>query len=73
MRQGAASRSRHLLRRYHHLLQQVRARELTVVYVPDANNPSDFLTKWVSSKKLNDSLAYATGSRRRAIKRSEKS
>ena len=33
----------------------IRMRKLT-----DNNNPSDFLTKWVSLKKLNASVRYAT-------------
>lgn len=61
MRQGAASRSKHLLRRYHVLIQRVRAGEVRVVHVRDEANPADFLTKWVSAKKLRASVAYVSG------------
>ena len=66
MRRGAAARSRHLLRRYYVLRARIENGVCAVVHVPDAENPSDFLTKWVPIKKLNRSLAYVTGSVRRA-------
>ncbi|KAL1496336.1 hypothetical protein AB1Y20_016292 [Prymnesium parvum] len=61
MRQGAASRSKHLLRRYWVLMQRVQAGEVRVVHVRDEANPADFLTKWVSAKKLRASVAYVSG------------
>ena len=60
-RQGAASRARHLLRRYAVLLQRVKDGEVVVRHVPDASNPADFLTKFVSARKMTDSLRYLTG------------
>ena len=33
------------------------------MHVPDAENPADFLTKWVPAKKLRASLDYVTGRR----------
>ena len=62
---GAANRSRHLLRRYYTLMQRIKSGRINVVHVPDAENPSDFLTKWVSAAKLRASLAYVTGAARR--------
>jgi hypothetical protein len=61
MRRGAAGRSRHLLRRYYVLRQRIRDGECQVTHVPDAENPSDFLTKWVPADKLRKSLAYVCG------------
>ena len=63
MRRGAAARSRHLLRRYYVLRQRIERGACGVVHIPDAENPADFLTKWVPKAKLNRSLAYVTGSR----------
>jgi len=57
------SRSRHCLRRYLTFLQRLRRGEVDVGHVPDAENPSDFLTKWVSREKTNASLEYATNFR----------
>ncbi|KAL1529669.1 hypothetical protein AB1Y20_000610 [Prymnesium parvum] len=74
MRQGASSRSKHLLRRYYVLLQRVQAGEqVRVVHVKDDLNPADFLTKWVSAKKLRASVAYVSGqsARRRDFIRDE--
>eukprot|EP00966_Prymnesium_polylepis_P278054 6424880-Prymnesium_polylepis.1 len=56
---GAASRSRHLLRRYYTLMQRIQSGRINVVHVPDAENPSDFVAK------LRASLAYVTGAVRR--------
>ena len=67
MRRGGSNRSRHLLRRYIVLQQRIREGECYVVHVPDPENPSDFLTKWVSAEKLRRSLAYVTGSNRRSV------
>ena len=61
MRQGAANRSKHLLRRYYVLLQRIRQGAIAVRYLPDRENPSDFLTKWLPAPKLNRSLHYVIG------------
>ena len=60
---GAPTRSRHFLRRYFALKQRIQAGEAVLRYVDDANMPADFLTKWIPSKKLELSVAYATNSR----------
>ena len=62
---GAASRSKHMLRRYYVLMQRIRSGSVKVVHVPDTANPSDFLTKWVPAAKLRASLSYVTGSKAR--------
>jgi hypothetical protein len=60
---GNSSRAKHSLRRYLTFLQRTRAGECVLRHVPDVENPSDFLTKWVGRDKLRRSLAYATNSR----------
>ena len=60
-RTGTSRRSKHLLRRYYVLMQRIADGEVRLVHVPDEENPSDFLTKWVPAAKLRASLRYATG------------
>ena len=43
------------------LMQRIAEGEVRLVHVPDDENPSDFLTKWVPAAKLRASLRYATG------------
>ena len=57
------SRSCHCLRRYLTFLQRLKRGEVEIGHVPDVENPSDFLTKWVSRDKSTVSLEYATNSR----------
>ena len=46
------------------ILQQRIAEGYCVLrHVEDAENPADFLTKWVSAKKLIESLEYVTNSK----------
>ena len=54
------SRSRHCLRRYTSFLQRVRRGDVEIGHVPDPQNPSDYLTKWVSKEKTAMSVAFAT-------------
>ena len=63
---GCPTRSKHFLRRYHALIQRIRDGEVSLGYVPDAEMPADFLTKWIPREKLERSIAYATNSRMRA-------
>ena len=58
---GSSSHSRHLLIRYEGLKRRAEAGIIDVYYVPDPQNPSDFLTKWVPANKLETSLKYAHG------------
>ena len=62
---GNATKSRHFLRRYYELLQRAARGDIEISYVPDTENPSDFLTKWVSKAKFDMSIEYLTN--RRAI------
>ena len=57
----SASRCKHLLLRYEMLKARISAGEIAVVHVPDAENPSDFLTKWIPKAKLLKSIAYVSG------------
>ena len=60
---ASASRSRHFLRRYWALQQRVARGEVTLVKVPDAQMPADFLTKWIDTAKLKRSVLYATNAK----------
>ena len=57
----AAARSRYFLIRQACLHQRVSDGELTVLYIPDPQNPSDFLTKFVNAEKTEESVRYASG------------
>jgi hypothetical protein len=61
--QGNATRSRHFLRRYYILHQRVKAGEIIAGHVLDVENPADFLTKWTTKEKVNESVQYLTNSR----------
>ena len=56
----AAGRLRHALRRFATLQQRVAREEVKVIHIPDKFNAADFLTKWVSVKKLKESIAYTS-------------
>ena len=58
--EGSASRSRHDLQRYVRVQQRVARGSIVVRHVGDAENPADFLTKWVAAEKLALSLEYVT-------------
>ena len=58
---ASTARLRHALRRYLTLQERVRNGLIVVGHVRDAANPSDFLTKLIPSKKLEDSVAYGMG------------
>ena len=59
---GAATRARHALRRYMVLQDRVRRGVAKLGYVPDEENPADYLTKFVPASKLERSIAYLTNS-----------
>ena len=52
--------ARHFLRRYYVIHQRVQEGALEIGHIPDKENPSDFLTKWVTKKKFLDSVNYLT-------------
>ena len=57
----SSARSRYYLIRSTCLHQRVADGEINVVYVPDAENPSDFLTKSIPEAKTEASICYAIG------------
>ena len=58
---GSAKTARHLLSRYHAIVQAVQRGQFVLGHVPDAQQPADHLTKWVTKEKLEQSVAYANG------------
>ena len=58
---NSAASSRFFLIRSTCLHQRITDGELTVLHVPDPENPSDFLTKFIDAKKTAASVAYAAG------------
>ena len=65
---ASSSRSRHFLRRYWALQQRMARGEVRMAKIADANMPADFLTKWLPSAKVRQSVAYATNARASALK-----
>ena len=43
--------------------QRIASGSIAVGHIPDAQNPSDFLTKWVNKSKFKKSNDYLTNSR----------
>ena len=58
---GSANHCRHFLTRYDILKERIAAGEVRVVYVPDPENPSDYLSKFVDVTKMARSVDYAAG------------
>ena len=57
----STARAKHALRRYYVLQERVRRGEIRIEHVPTAQNKADYLTKWLSAAKLNESVAAASG------------
>ena len=57
----AATASRFFLIRSTCLHQRITDGELSVFHIPDPENPSDFLTKFIGAAKTEASVAYASG------------
>jgi hypothetical protein len=64
---GTPKQCKHFFRRYTILRQRERDGIHMVRHVSDAENPSDFLTKWIGRAKFVKSIAYATNSRNRVL------
>ena len=45
------------------MVQRVKAGDVIIKHVPDAENPADMLTKWVSKAKVKMSIEYMTDAR----------
>ena len=56
-------RLRHCLRRYKTFTERRARGEVELGFVPDPENPTDFMTKWVSAAKLEASLEYLCNTR----------
>ena len=56
---GCPTHSKHFLRRYAVLKRRKSEGKVELNHVPDADMPADFLTKWIPSPKLKQSLQYA--------------
>ena len=61
----SATRSRYFLIRSACLHQRIADGEVCVVHVPDPENPSDYLTKFIGAEKTASSIAYSIGKQRR--------
>ena len=57
----SAGRSRPFLWRSAVVQDMCAKGEIRVLHVPDADNPADFLTKWVSAVKVRASTRYTSG------------
>jgi hypothetical protein len=57
----SSARSRYYLMRSTCLHQRVTDGELAVVHIPDGENPSDFLTKFIPAENTNKSVVYSSG------------
>ena len=62
---GSSSRSRHFLRLYVLMQQRIAVQDVAIGHIPDSQNPSDYLTKWVSKAKFVASNSYLTNMRAR--------
>ena len=61
---GAANRTRHCQRRFLAFRQRVAAKgAVSLEHVKDADNPADYLTKWLGAKKFKLSVDYAANSK----------
>lgn len=56
---GSATRARHLLRRYVAMQQRIQSGVIKMLKIDDPENPSDWLTKWTTLKKVEASERYA--------------
>ena len=59
---SAPTRARRFMRRYHSLLQRVAAGEVALRHVTSEHMAADFLTKWLSKRKADACVRYATNS-----------
>ena len=70
-RQGTTVKVRHQLRRWQALTARIVRGLVKVVHLPDIEMPVDFLTKWVSKKKVDASVCYLTNAANRVKHPSE--
>ena len=60
----SATRSRYFLIRSACLHRRIADGQVSVVYVPDPENPADYLTKFIGAEKTAASIAYSAGGMR---------
>ena len=60
----SATRSRYFLIRSVCLHQRIAGGKVSVVHVPDPENPSDYFTKFIGAEKTASSIAYSIGRKR---------
>ena len=70
-RQGTTVKVRHQLRRWQALTARIVRGIVKVVHLPDVQMPVDFLTKWVTKKKVEASVEYLTNALNRVRHPSE--
>jgi len=58
--QAPSTRVKHMLRKWQNLQMRVKRALVRVLHVGDPSMPVDFLTKWVTLKKVNASVIYLT-------------
>ena len=66
-RQGTTVKVRHQLRRWQALTARIVRGLVKVVHIPDAEMPVDFLTKWVTKKKVDASVAFLSNTINRVM------
>ena len=63
MKLAVPGRTKHILRRWKLVQERVAEGDVVLVHVPDAGMPADFLTKWLTKRKLEASIARASNAR----------
>ena len=58
----SAKKAKFFLRQYHILQRRIDEGDIAVTKLPTNLMPADFLTKWLSGKKLKKSVEYAINS-----------
>ena len=66
-RMASANQSKPFLKSYVIQMQRVLAELIAIHKISDANMPSDFLTKWISGRKLRRSIRFATNIKLRRV------
>ena len=54
-----------MIRMYLELQEATATGTVRLVFVPDKENPADYLTKWIHGRKFADSNGYATNAKNR--------
>ena len=60
MGMATPGRIKHIMRQWQIVQERVKAADIQLLRIGDADMPADFLTKWLPKKKLLASLARAT-------------